>query len=182
MQPCQDRSAVDIETGPSYRARVRAGGRDLPVRHMNMAQQRPRQKMGQLTPRFSFFLNPHRHEAFTRCPRCTAKTRVRKMVLVIHVDAFGLVLLRKTCRLCVVCEMLIVREAEMDDVIDGLGSYRGDTREYVVLGTLDVRTWRRGLSATVTSDEVAGAMADFKACVRVDVKPRHWSRSGDATE
>jgi len=152
-----------------------------PVRHMNMAQQRPRQKMGQLTPRFSFFLNPHRHEAFTRCPRCKAKTRVRKMVLVIHVDSVGLVLLRKTCRLCVVCEMLIVPETEMDDVIDGLGSYQGDTREYVVLGTLDVRTWRRGLSANVTSDEVAGAMADFKAYVQVDITPRHWSRRSDAT-
>ena len=138
--------------------------------------------MGQLPPRYSFLLNPHRHEAFTRCPRCKANTRVRKIVLVIHVDAVGLVLLRKTCRLCVVCEMLIAHEAEMDDLIDGLRGHRGGTREYVVLGTLDVRTWRRGLSGTVTSDEVTGAMADFKAYMRVDITPRHWSRSGDVTE
>jgi hypothetical protein len=46
--------------------------------------------------------------------------------------------------------------------------------EYATLGTLEVRTWRRGLSGTVTSDEVADTMADFKAHMRVDVSPRHW--------
>jgi hypothetical protein len=33
--------------------------------------------------------------------------RVRKIPLVIHVDSMGLVLLRRTCRLCIGCEMLI---------------------------------------------------------------------------
>src|SRR5438309_2002877 len=150
---------------------------------MNMAARRPRQdRMGQLPPRYSFLLNPHRREAFTRCPRCKATTLVRKMVLVIHVDTVGLVLLRKTCRLCVVCEMLIAHEAEMDHVIDGLLDHEGAAREYVVLGTLDTRTWRRGLSGTVTSDEVTGSMADFKACMRVDVTPRQWSRKSDSAE
>lgn len=78
--------------------------------------------------------------------------------------------------------MLITHEAEMDDLIDGLLGHRGGTREYVVLGTLDVGTWRRGLSGTVTGDEVAGAMADFKAYMCVDITPRHWSRPDDATE
>ena len=138
--------------------------------------------MGRLPPRYSFFLNPHRDEAFTRCPRCNANTRVRKMPLVIHVDSVGLVLLRKTCRLCVVCEMLIAHEAEMGDLIDGLRSHRAGTREYVVLGTLDARTWRRGFSGSVTIDEVADTMAAFKAYMRVDITPRHWSRKSDAAE
>src|SRR5437016_1736588 len=124
---------------------------------MNMAARRPRQtRMSQLPPRYSFLLNPHRREAFTRCPRCKIKTRIRKMVLVIHVDTVGLVLLRKTCRLCVVCEMLIAHEAEMDQVIDGLLNHEVGGREYVVLGTLDTRTWRRGVAGTVTADEVTG--------------------------
>lgn len=77
-------------------------------------------RMGALPPRYSFFLNPHLNERFTRCPRCNATTRVRKIPLVIHVDSVGLVLLRKRCRLCVVCEMLIAHEAEVNDVIKGL--------------------------------------------------------------
>ncbi len=59
------------------------------------------------TPRYSFVLNPHASERFTRCPRCENTTRVRKIPLVIHIDSVGLVTLRKTCRLCVVCEALM---------------------------------------------------------------------------
>ena len=137
--------------------------------------------MGALPPRYSFFLNPYPNEAFTRCPRCRAQTRVRKLVLVTHVDSVGLVLIRKTCRLCVVCEMLIANGHEMELVITGRDSQKVGRREYVVLGTLDARTWHRGLSGHVTLDEVKEAMADFKAYVQVDITPRHWSRRSDAT-
>src|SRR5216684_2759606 len=102
------------------------------------------------------------------------------MALVIHVDALGLVLLRKTCRLCVACEMLIAHEAEMAALIDGLRSHRVGAREYVVLGTLDTRTWRRGFSGSVTVAEVTDTMADFKAYMRVDITPRHWTRKSAA--
>ena len=138
--------------------------------------------MGVLPPRYAFFLNPHANEAFTRCPRCKAKTRVRKMALVVHVDSVGLVLLRKTCRLCVVCEMLIAHEDEMDRLIDSLRNHRVGGRKYLVLGTLESRTWRQGFSGSVTIDEVVGAMADFKAYMRVDITPRHWSRRNETTD
>jgi len=35
----------------------------------------------------------------------------------IHVDGVGLVVLRKTCRLCVKCELLIVHQAEIEPLI-----------------------------------------------------------------
>jgi hypothetical protein len=139
-------------------------------------------RMGLLPPRYSFLLNPHQNEAFTRCPRCKAKTRIRKLVLVIHVDSVGLILLRKTCRLCIVCEMLIAHEAELDRLISGFDTHGIERREYIVLGTLDPKTWSRGVSGSVTVDEVAGTMADFEAYMRVDITPRHWSRKSDTAE
>jgi hypothetical protein len=137
----------------------------------------PRQtnRMGALPPRYSFFLNPHLNERFTRCPRCKAATRVRKIPLVIHVDAMGLVLLRKTCRLCVVCEMLIAHEAEVTRVIEGLAPHAATPPAYLVLGTLGAVTWRDGMSGSVTIDEVRHDMADFKAYMRVEITPRHWA-------
>jgi hypothetical protein len=104
------------------------------------------------------------------------------MALVIRVDSAGLVLLRKTCRLCVVCEMLIANGVEVDHLIDGLTAPRVAGRKYVVLGTLESRTWRQGVSGGVTIDEIVHAMADFKAYMRVDITPRHWSRKSDADE
>ena len=64
--------------------------------------------MGALPARFSLALNPYSDARFTKCPQCEAKTRVRKIPFVIHVDGAGLVILRKTCRLCVGCEIVIV--------------------------------------------------------------------------
>ena len=108
--------------------------------------------------------------------------RVRKIPLVVHVDPVGLVLLRKTCRLCVKCEMLIAHQAEMDRVIDSVRSHRAGGREYVVLGTLESKTWRQGLLGGVTIGEVVDDMADFKAYMQVDITPQHWSRKVETTE
>jgi hypothetical protein len=135
--------------------------------------------MGALTPRYSFVLNPHARERFTRCPRCEASTRIRKIPLVIHVDSVGLVLLGKTCRLCVVCEMLIAHQAELERLIDALGERQGGKREYLVLGTLEIRTWRRGLSGGVTVEELTDHMSDFKDYMRIDYTPAGWYRSDE---
>jgi hypothetical protein len=73
--------------------------------------------MGALPARYSFVLNPHVRERFTKCPSCNSPTRLRKLPLVVHVgqlDGPRLVLLNKSCRLCVVCETLIVHRAELD--------------------------------------------------------------------
>jgi hypothetical protein len=134
--------------------------------------------MGALPPRYSFFLNPHPNERFTRCPRCKATMRVRKIPLVIHVDSVGLVLLRKTCGLCVVCEMLIAHEAEVNRVVEGLVPHSAIPPTYLVLGTLGSGTWRDGMRGGVTIEEVRHDMADFKAYMRVEITPRRWTLKG----
>ena len=126
--------------------------------------------MGTLPSRYAFVLNPYADAGFTKCPRCEAKTRVRKLSLVIHVEAFGLVLLGKTCRLCLACETLIAHQADLDKLI-GI-AVGGGSPKYVVLGTVDPRLWRRGMAGAVSFDEVAQHMADFKTCLRVDFTPR----------
>src|SRR5579872_1178570 len=126
-------------------------------------------QMGALPPRYSFFLNPYPKERFTRCPRCKEKIRIRRIPLVLHVDSFGLVLLRKTCRMCVLCEMLIAHQTEIDRVIDGFKARSGVRPDYLVLGTLGSGTWREGMCRGVTVDEVRHDMADFKAFMRVEI-------------
>lgn len=135
--------------------------------------------MGALPPRYSFVLNPHPRERFTRCPRCEAKTRVRKIPLVIHIEPIGLVMLPKTCRLCVVCEMLVAHQDEIERLIDALRQGKSEKREFLVLGTLGTKTWRRGLSDKVTVQELIDHMADFKDYMRIDYTPGGWYRSGE---
>jgi len=143
-------------------------------------QQRSVPRMGALPPRYSFFLNPHRDERFTRCPRCDATTRLRKIPLVIHVNSFGLALLRKTCRLCVACEMLIAHEFELSAEVQQVADHPDVVAQYLVLGTIGSGTWRAGMRERISIDQVKHDMADFIAYMKVEITPRHWAPAGRA--
>ena len=150
---------------------------------MPVHQRRSPRRLGALPPRYSFVLNPYARERFTRCPICKASTRVRKLPLVVQVgnpDMPRLALLNKTCRLCLLCETLIVDRSELERVIIEAG-FDGavDAQDYVVLGTIDRRTWRRGFVGRVQPLEIREHMADFKKYLKVDVVPAHWERSDE---
>ena len=61
--------------------------------------------------RHYFFLNPYQDIAFTKCPKCLAKTKVRKFPLVIHIEPHQLFLLNKSCRYCIACDVRVRRTA-----------------------------------------------------------------------
>lgn len=79
----------------------------------------------------------------------------------IHVEDFGFVLLRKTCRLCLGCETLVAHKADLDELI-GVAVGGSASPKYVVLGTVDRRRCR-GLEGRVAPDEAVQHMADFES-------------------
>jgi hypothetical protein len=92
--------------------------------------------------------------------------------LVIHVEGFGLVLLGKTCRLCLRCDALVAHKAELDKLLRAV--VKVPEPEYVVLGTIDRHAYRQGLSGRISLDEVKDHLADFKSYWKVDVTPAGW--------
>ena len=132
-------------------------------------------RMGALPPRYSFVLNPHADYRATSCPGCKAKTRVRKIPLVIHMDGAGLLILRKTCRLCPNCETVIVHQAEIESAIKAsVGQAAATAPDYLVLGTVGSRVWRQGLSGDLSMDELVRNMADFKAHLQITYTAGGW--------
>lgn len=135
-----------------------------------------------LPPRYAFVLHSDVRDRFTRCPRCSAPTRLRKLALVIHVDhpaGARLVTLGKTCRLCVVCEVLIAHEQEVTPLLVASGAATSSAApNYVVLGTVAARVWRSGIARGVSLEGVRESRADFKQYLRVDVIPGGWCRDG----
>ena len=125
--------------------------------------------MGALPPRYAFVLNQHADTKFTRCPRCETRTNLRKLSLVIHVEDFGLVLLGKTCRLCLRCETLIAHKAELDNLLSTVVT--GSKPDYIVLGTADRRTHRQGLAGDASLDDVRAHTSDFKSYWNVEITP-----------
>lgn len=57
-----------------------------------------------------------------------------------------------------------------------------EKQEYLILGTLGVRTWRRGLSSGVIVSELTERTADFKEYMRIDYAPGGWYRKDPATD
>ena len=134
-------------------------------------------RIGALAPRYLLALNPFSDARFTVCPICRSLTRLRKLPLAIHVDAFGMIILRKTCRLCTICEMLIVHLDELEPLVASQLSALGhsiDRPDYLVLGTVDPRVWRRGLTARISIDEVVHHMADFRKHLQIEQTGHGW--------
>lgn len=164
-----DRRAVlrlDVEPSPS---------------RSNRGHSRPR--LGLLPPRYAFVLHGDVRDHFTRCPRCSARTRLRKLALVIHVEhpaGAHLMMLGKTCRLCVVCEVLIAHEQEVTPLLVASGIATSIAApNYLVLGIAAARVWRSGIARGVSLEAFRESMTDFNEYLRVNVAPGGWYRDGD---
>ncbi len=126
-----------------------------------------------------FFLSPYPDEAFTRCPRCDrAPTRVRKVYLVVLVEHGPLMNLNKVCRLCVWCDLLIVKQAELERLM-AFGAHQHDPsvvgNPYHVLGVLDRQDGRE----TVKANLLSGEIRRFREVLDFRVVPRGWVRDID---
>lgn len=132
-------------------------------------------RLGKQPPRYRFFLNPYSDARFTSCPECGAKTRVRKLPLVIHVDPMQVVTLNKTCRLCPADDLLIAHQDELESVLAAYFSEHQPEiigNDYLVLGTMDRPVWRRGMESPPPVGDLREILHDFRDYVTFTPGPR----------
>ena len=132
-------------------------------------------RLGKQTPRFTFFLNPYQDTRFTRCPKCEAKTRQKKLPLVIHVDDWGMFVLNKTCRFCPGCQLLIVHQDDLEAYLAMFFEKQAPEvvgNDYLVIGTLDRPDWKRGAQTPMDTEEMITCLHDFKDVRRFEPAPR----------
>jgi len=115
--------------------------------------------------RYFFFPNPYEDAAFTRCPKCQSKTKVRKFPLVIHIEPKQLLLLNKTCRYCPSCDLIIAKKSEIESLM--VASFEQSRPEivgndYLVIGVVDRKDWRHGTQGKLLEGEVIECMFVFK--------------------
>ena len=132
-------------------------------------------RLGGQPPRFRFFLNPYADLRFTSCPQCGARTRARKLPLVIHIEPMQLVALNKTCRYCPRCDLLI---AHQDEIEAFLAAFFGQNRpeivgnKYLVVGTEDRADWLQGMRTPLAAKEALEHLHDFIESVNFEPPPR----------
>jgi hypothetical protein len=131
-----------------------------------------RKRKPALRTRHRFFLNPYSDVAFTKCPKCEAKTKQRKVPLVIHIEPKQIFVLNKTCRYCERCDLLIGRQADIEAMMAAIFEARCPEivgNEYLVVGTLDRSDWRARAAAETRASDLVNRVYVFEDVWRFDV-------------
>ena len=134
------------------------------------------------TKRHRFFLNPYEEYAFTKCPKCDTKTRIRKFPLVIHIEPRQLFLLNKECKFCPECDLIIVRQSEIEGFMAAAMEERNPDiigNDYLVFGTMDRKDWRLSHIGKIDQSETAERVFLFEDVWDFEVIPAGWYRKGE---
>ena len=135
-----------------------------------------KQKMPKIEPlpaRYFFFLNPYTSEAFTRCPKCEGKTRMRKHCLVIHVEPRFLLVINKTCRFCPPCELIIAKRVELDPLVaEACQQFSPEStgKDYLVMGTMDRKDWKEAQTSFIAQAEAMNRVYLFKNIWKFEIR------------
>jgi hypothetical protein len=132
---------------------------------MSKKKNKPLRRLGHQPPRHDFFLNPYSDARFTRCPKCDGKTKLRKKPLLIFIEPVQPTSLNKTCRYCPYCDLLIAHKNELDELLQRIClQYYPHLvdHDYLVVGTLDRKSWKEGLQGISSVADVFKSLHDFK--------------------
>ena len=107
---------------------------------------------------------------------------VRKVPLFIHVQPTYPTMINKSCRYCPQCEILIVHQDELEQVL--AFTYQKHKpeiigNEYLVLGTLDPPSWRKREKEPIGFANVQEHVHDFKEYLNVKYTPAHWGSADE---
>ncbi len=127
--------------------------------------------------RHYFFLNPYDDMAFTVCPKCEGKTKIRKYSLLIHIEPRHLLSLNKVCRYCPECDLIIVKKADLERLLAAFFEQNAPDiigNEYFVYGTMDKKDWKNIKTGNMSAKEIIKCLYPFKDIWEFEVVPGGW--------
>ena len=132
--------------------------------------------------RHYFFLNLYKNEAFTRCPQCGEKTKVRKYPLVIHVEPCQLLCLNISCKYCEACDLIIGKQSEIENLMSACSEELDPSiigNKYVVFGTFDKSDWKQYRQKTTYPQETIDKVYVFKDVKQFEIAKGGWVKDND---
>ena len=97
--------------------------------------------------KYYFFLNPYDNRVFNKCPKCENKTKQKKLPITIQMESEKTFLnINKTCRFCENCELLIVKQQEIEGMLAIAFGKKINETDYCILGTLDENSFKEGIA------------------------------------
>ena len=129
-----------------------------------------------------FFLNPYKDCAFTKCPKCDNKTKLRKFPLVIHVEPYQIFFLNKNCKYCTDCDLIIVKQSKIETLMacqfeEVNPSVVGN--KYLVFGTLSRGDWQKYSKTQTYPSKVIDSVYLFKDVLNFELVHGGWFKSDE---
>lgn len=138
-------------------------------------------------PKYHFYPNPHDEYAWTKCPKCYTKTRVRKFCMMIHygekpLKFHRMVSLRMDCKFCTECGLIIKKKSEIESFLQQLVESWGmkfKPENCFVFGTMDMKDWKQSQQTPFEPSEALKKIAPFKDVLDFKIQPAGWYFTGD---
>lgn len=134
-------------------------------------------RLGLLPPRYRFSLNPYPDLRFSRCPHCNHQTGQRTLPLFIYIKPSSPILLNITCRYCKQCDSLICHKDYLEHILTLVFRERDPTmigEEYIIVGTVEKKLWREGLTQSKGRSEIFAQLHEFKTYEELQMTMRGW--------
>ena len=134
-------------------------------------------KLKDMKKRHYFFPNPYEDCAFTRCPKCDNKTKIRKFPLVVHIDPHQMLLLNKECEYCPSCDLIIIKKKQFEQLLAiNFRQINPDIADnnYLVMGVVERKDWKESLKRQFEPPEILERMYVFKDVWNFEVIPAGW--------
>lgn len=132
--------------------------------------------------RHYFFLNPYQDAAFTKCPKCQTKTKIRKFPLVIHIYPQQLFLLNKKCRYCTRCDLIIAGKSELESLMATAFERLNPQiigNKYLVMGVVERSDWRENQKGRMSQGQTIERMLVFKDVWNFEPLRCGWYRESE---
>ena len=129
-----------------------------------------------------FFLNLYEDCAFTKCPKCNNKTKVRKFPLAIHIEPNQLLCLNKNCKYCTDCDLIIVKQSKIETLMTCQFEKVDPSvvgNKYLVFGTLDRKDWLKYSKTSTDPSKVIDQVYVFKDVLNFEVVGGGWHKDNE---
>lgn len=134
------------------------------------------QRLGKLTPKHRFFLNPYSDARFSTCPQCNRATKLRKNPFMVFIFPKFPIVLNMTGRYCPACDLLILHQDKVEQLLVAACELHGHPEvignEYLVGGIVERSFFRETSAGKPPQGLLMDYVHDFKE--HVTIKPLHW--------
>lgn len=127
--------------------------------------------------RYYFWLNPYETMAFTRCPKCDEKTKIRKICFVADYRQTNLFFMNMQCKYCQNCDLIIVKKIKLEHILRNMfcnnkNDFNFD--DFFIFGTIDRKNFLRSNKETIPSHEAIKMVHPFKNVWEFEIRPAEW--------